>query len=109
MEIMRVFTLIAALLLNCGTALSASETANQLMPACHKWINGSTETPLDQGICMGIVIGVAQAGDICTPSGVTNGQALRVVVQYVDQRPARMHESFRNLAHEALKAVWPCQ
>jgi hypothetical protein len=38
-----------------------------------------------------------------------NNQLVRVVVAYIDQRPARLHESFLNLALEALTDAWPCQ
>jgi Rap1a immunity proteins len=45
----------------------------------------------------------------CPPKGVTSGQALRVVVTYIDAIPARMHENFKYLAVEALRAAWPCK
>ena len=34
----------------------------------------------------------------CRPSGVTQGQIAAVVVQYIDARPARLNEDFRELA-----------
>jgi hypothetical protein len=43
------------------------------------------------------------------PDGVTTGQEVRVVIAYIDARPARMHEDFRSLALEALRAAWPCK
>jgi hypothetical protein len=33
---------------------------------------------------------------------------VRVVVAYIEARPARVHEDFRNLALEALREAWPC-
>jgi hypothetical protein len=33
----------------------------------------------------------------------------RVVVAYIEQRPARMHEKFGLLAVEALQKAWPCR
>ena len=36
-------------------------------------------------------------------------QTVRVVVQYIDSRPERMHEDFKKLALEAMKAAWPCK
>ena len=39
---------------------------------------------------------------------VTYEQAVRVVVAYIDQRPARAHETFEFLAFEALERAWPC-
>ncbi len=39
----------------------------------------------------------------------TVGQEVRVVVAYIDARPARMHEPFIALALEALQKAWPCK
>jgi hypothetical protein len=59
------------------------------------------------------LVNVYLGNDFCIPydgtPGPTNGQFMRVVVQYIDQRPARLHENFHNLAHEALRAAWPCK
>ena len=43
----------------------------------------------------------------CIPKGVTTNQITRVVIQYIDQRPARMHEGFMWLAAEAIRETWP--
>jgi hypothetical protein len=43
------------------------------------------------------------------PDGVTLGQEVKVVVAYIDARPARMHEPFTQLALEALRTAWPCR
>jgi hypothetical protein len=40
--------------------------------------------------------------------GVTQGQAVAVVVKYIEARPERMHESFGKLALLALVTAWPC-
>ena len=40
---------------------------------------------------------------------VTLGQMVRVIVAYIDARPARVHEDFRLLALEALVDAWPCK
>jgi Rap1a immunity proteins len=45
----------------------------------------------------------------CRPAGVTIAQEVRVVVVYIDARPARMHEPFKMLVVEALRAAWPCR
>jgi len=39
----------------------------------------------------------------------TVGQEVRVVVAYIDARPARMHEPFIALALESLQKAWPCK
>jgi hypothetical protein len=38
----------------------------------------------------------------------TLNQQVKVVISYIEARPARMHEPFRDLALEALRAAWPC-
>jgi hypothetical protein len=42
------------------------------------------------------------------PDRVTVGQEVRVVVAYIEARPARMHENFVGLAYEAVRPAWPC-
>ncbi len=62
------------------------------------------------GACHGMVRGLLSADPgICAPNGSTQGQAVRVVVQYIDARPARQHENFVDLATEALRSAWPCR
>jgi hypothetical protein len=46
---------------------------------------------------------------ICSPQNVWREQRIRVVVAFIDARPARMHEDFRQLALEALMGAWPCK
>jgi hypothetical protein len=43
------------------------------------------------------------------PNEVTLGQMVRVVVAYIDARPAQLHEDFVQLALEALRTAWPCR
>jgi hypothetical protein len=45
----------------------------------------------------------------CPPKGSTGGQAVRVVIKYIDSRPERLHEDFLDLAAEALRTAWPCR
>jgi hypothetical protein len=64
------------------------------------------------GICFGTINALIAVGiplGICEPPHATNEQAIRVVVQYIDARPARLYEDFLLLAIEALRNAWPCQ
>jgi hypothetical protein len=86
-----------------------------MMPGCHHFLQPDTP-PTDAKVyliaatCVGLVEGLAYARPgICTPPNVTRGQAVRVVVKYIDDRPQRLHEDFRELALEALRAAWPCK
>ena len=67
------------------------------------------------GYCLGLVDGIVYGetgrDTFCIPSGagVTLGQEVRVIVAYIDARPARLHHDFRLLALEALIDAWPCK
>jgi Rap1a immunity proteins len=102
-------------------------SANEVMKRCRYFI---TETkpdnrfPVNEGICFGTVYGLGvnlrvlqdlrEAGvkmpwGICVDPKVTLGQQVRVVAKYIDARPNRLHEDFRDLAWEALKDAYPCK
>jgi hypothetical protein len=53
----------------------------------------------------------ASAPALCLdiPYGPTIDQFVKVVVAYIEARPARMHEQFEGLTIEALRAAWPCR
>jgi hypothetical protein len=100
------------------TAASAAEdvtSANFVLLNCRGFINRSVpDDPaalIAQGYCLGFIEGLVYGGGkaICVPSGVTTGQAFKVVIAYIEVRPARMHEPFRILALEALRSAWPCR
>ncbi len=85
-------------------------SATSAMPGCRAAV-AEPRRPADYsvGYCTGVVSGVSyMALDVCTPARVTLGQMMRVVVHYIDARPARQHETFEKLVEEALKSAWPC-
>jgi hypothetical protein len=91
-------------------ALADINSANGAMSGCRDIIIRNNHTnPFDRGICAGQVHATWSLSEICPPKGTTLDQAIRIVVQYIDQRPARMHENFISLAREALLAAWPCK
>jgi hypothetical protein len=65
------------------------------------------------GWCMGLVKGIRDtveaANIVCVPLNVTNEQAVRIVVKYIDDRPQRQHESFSALVIAALSAAFSCK
>jgi hypothetical protein len=83
------------------------------MPGCREFINPKSNADYRQGICGGIVRAMFFFArtrlEVCTPDGANLGQAVRVVVAYIDQRPERLHERFEALALEALQKAWPCR
>ena len=86
-------------------------SAGYVMPGCREFIGADTGNAHLRGYCVDLVIGVARdayAPRICLPREVTDEQIVRVVVQYIDSQPARLHEDFVVLAMEALRKTWPC-
>jgi hypothetical protein len=108
---------IAALTLSGGAVFAAEDrgSANFVMPGCRGFLTALTDEntngePFLQGWCAGNVWGLnSMLESNCTPPAVTVGQLVRVVVRYIDARPARMHEDFQKLALEAMSAAWPCK
>ena len=111
--------LVVVILLALTMPASAQDidSANYFLPGCKAFlVRDKSEVPLTEifasmrcaGFVDGLVYGVG-GKDFCRPNGATIGQALAVVVKYIEARPERMHEPFGLLAIEALKAAWPCK
>jgi len=121
-----------ALTVTAAPAAEDVESANYIMPGCRAILELKSYDNLHvQGMCAGIVNTIAIMGRymelslqrfplpvddyrrqwmcIETPIGSTLGQEVRIVVAYIDSHPARMHEDFKFLALEALRAAWPCK
>jgi hypothetical protein len=93
-----------------GMAQPDRNSANYIVPGCR-----AVKDTYEVGICHGTLEGIRFMGTpplgklFCPPENVVLGQLVRVVVNYIDARPQRMHESFKALAGEALLAAWPCK
>jgi Rap1a immunity proteins len=108
------------------------DTAAEIIPGCREAISmlhnaptTSTEVAFEMGICWGTIVGISLMGSnlrwlsetkqprsLCIDKplkGATLEQMIRIVIAYVDARPARLHEKFSFLALEALRAAWPCK
>jgi hypothetical protein len=110
LQLLRGIVLIAAIILNCEEALAEDiSTANYVMPGCREFLTRTSEAAFAQGYCAGTVRALVYAASgVCAPLTGTNEQAVRVVVEYIDSQPVRLHEGFIALAREALRAAWPC-
>ena len=80
------------------TAFDAAKSANKEEITC---IGGVTAAEM--------IDDLQQKHEVCIPKGVTMGQMIAVVVNYVDEHPEDMHSEFLFLAHEALLTAWPCK
>jgi Rap1a immunity proteins len=115
-QFLRGAVLVAAMLGSCVMSFAEDLfSANAIMPGCREFNSPSGSNgaiTFKTGLCLGIVSTFNMIGsyvNICSPDNVTNNQLVRVVVKYIDDRPARWHEDFRLLAQEALFAAWPCK
>ena len=114
-QFVRNIAIIAVTLLSCGASFAEDEqSANYMMPACRDFINGGSDTgTFVQGVCVGTIATIIALGRYadthCAPPRVTNEQGLHVVIQYIDNQPARLHEKFGLLALEAMQNAWPCK
>jgi hypothetical protein len=68
-----------------------------------------------QGVCAGIIDDLAyyrwmlpEEMRFCPPEGISVGQVALTIVYYMDARPGILHEDFRGIATDALRAAWPC-
>ena len=63
-----------------------------------------------RGYCTGTVWAVLELAPlICPPHGVTRGHAVRIVAEYIESRPHRMHDHFVDVVIAALQTAWPCR
>jgi hypothetical protein len=87
-------------------------SANNAMQGCRELVSQSNRRMLLQRECASTVrtmMYVAASRGICPPDGAAVGDAVRLIVAYIDQRSERMHEQFEALALEALQRAWPCR
>jgi hypothetical protein len=127
----------AAVLALTVTAAGAAEdtiSASYMLPNCRAFVDYPkeyTDDHLPIGFCAGLVSGIDFMGSymalsqqwyplpkddfrrqiLCTdaPAGSILVQEIRIIIKYIDARPARMHEDFRSLALEAIRDTWPCK
>ncbi len=98
------------LFLTCGKTFAEDQlSANSKIVGCRHYLSNSKDELLLQGYCAGAVQALVEfAAGACAPKGATTMQSVRIVLQYIEARPARVHESFNKLAAEALRLGWPC-
>ncbi len=93
-------------------AQSADTTSgNFMLPHCE---TSNLKDPL-YWYCQGMLAGMGLFGPslpedmrFCPPEKVTNKQARRVVIKFLNAHPESLHQDFKELAHRALREAWPC-
>ena len=103
----------ALALVSVSAGVSAQEgrswvSGNELKEFCH------SEYAYGQGICIGYAMATASAATrgslrVCIPSGqVTRGQLQDIMVKYLDDHPATLHDPAPVLAFVAFYEAFPC-
>lgn len=88
--------------------IALAESGNELLSQCNDY--SVQKGTFEQGVCLGIVMGVAETSDkICPPKEVTNKQLVLVVEKFLKENPQDLHFPATSLAEYALAMVWPCQ
>lgn len=105
----------------CGPAFSKDlDTGNELYPMCKRAAQvtgGRNSTELAQlSFCVGTVSTLLSVSELlneslrfCPPDGVTNGQAIRVVVNYMERNPQIRHQKLHQIGLVAMREAWPCR
>jgi Rap1a immunity proteins len=103
-------TLSLGVILFCGESFPEDPlSASSKIGGCRDYVSNSKNDLFLQGYCAGAVEALVEfAAGACAPKGATNMQSVRIVLQYIDARPARMHENFNKIAADALRQTWPC-
>jgi hypothetical protein len=88
-------------------------TTAKLNTECNRLLIIKTkEASFNQGLCVGIILGVEDNAHydkkICVPNTMNIRDRLIVVKNYVQTQPQRMMEAYASLAFDALVQKWPC-
>ena len=104
-----------ALVASTASALTGTELRN----ICQVAARNSTDTSLELAVgmqCQGFVEAIVTVGRrlrepnrFCAPDGVTVGQAINVLVKYLNENPAQLHHGGELLAITAFNEAWPCK
>jgi hypothetical protein len=109
----RSIVIATCLLLAGGVARTqtTSYTAGELLKDYKYSLGERTRVPrpFETGFCIGLVAGASYVDPkSCAPENAPIGELMRVVLEYIEVRPQRLHEPFMNLVQEALRNKWPC-
>lgn len=124
MKTLAVVTLLAFALLFASSARADSFDGNALLDQCEIAVNppeSMTEIDsLKMGMCLGLMNGITNLNAVyegkmgkeavfCSPKqGISNGQAARIVLKYLKDNPAQLHNLGSVLAIVAMREAFPC-
>jgi hypothetical protein len=111
-------------ILGSGVAMAEGGDGNELIAQCADGIKAANGATLNDyygaSFCLGLTQGVRHTMRLlndelpppyktCFPSGITNGQGMRIVFKYLQDHPDRLHEQGSDLAFLAYKTAYPCK
>jgi hypothetical protein len=124
--------IVMALMVTAAQAAEDPESANYILPGCRQVLarqRPSNFMVAQMMVCVGKVHSIfvvlkmrrlfqdsldrrdpGGARSLCSdpPENVTPEQMIRVIVAYIEARPAELHKDFDWLATLALAEAWPC-
>jgi hypothetical protein len=92
---------------------------NELIENCKEAIKGDSDDFFKSGWCYGFLQGASEMfvmakilGQLppsyCMPAEVTEKQAVRIVMKYLQNHPEKLHYPRTNLVYRALAQAFPC-
>jgi hypothetical protein len=117
MKMVSIVTGLAAFIIlasNQTFAQSNPSSGNSMYEGCRDASsrNSSQRSPIDAGFCFGTVrttIYFLGSDKFCPPEGGNTLQGVRVLVQYMENRPQDLHLPLAELAERAFTQAWPCK
>lgn len=118
---------IAFLVLCCNSWAQepAMRSGNDYQKACRLFISLTGTGRLEKnnfaesaqiGQCIGAIMAVGYLGrsldpriTFCIPTEATLAQLTKMVLKYMDDHPAELHEEFPLLVLKTFRRAWPCQ
>ncbi|WP_368736915.1 Rap1a/Tai family immunity protein [Pseudomonas nunensis] len=107
-----------------GAVIAEGGDGNELIAQCADGIKAADGGTLNDyygaSFCLGLTQGVRHTMRLlndelpplyktCFPSGITNGQGMRIVFKYLQDHPDRLHEQGSDLVYLAYKTAYPCK
>jgi Rap1a immunity proteins len=90
-------------------------SGREVYDGCRNFAQKTDSELFYQGVCAGIIddlayyrLSLPEDMTYCPPNGISLGQAVRAVVDYMESHPGILDEDFRRIAIIALRAAWPC-
>jgi hypothetical protein len=79
---------------------------------CQAYLDANKQQGFDQGVCIGIILGVEDNASydkkICVPANVSLKQRVQVINGFIQNNPEKKHLVFASNVFDAILYKWPC-